>query len=181
VAPVTETGSIRVTVTTTGEAGNLDGDGFIVLVDAMAPRVIGTQGTMNFLDLSAGSHAVQLDGVAENCAIGGENPRYATVVADEVVEVAFTITCAPATGTLQVKTFHEGGTDPDGYTISLDGGASQPIGIRDSLTFIVNSGRHEVLLGGLAPSCTPHAENPRTIHVRPNGRSGVNFHVVCPT
>ncbi|HET6360581.1 MAG TPA: hypothetical protein VFH11_00825 [Gemmatimonadota bacterium] len=100
--------------------------------------------------------------------------------AQDTLEVAFTITCAPATGTLVVETFPEGGTDPDGYTVSIDGGTAHPMAIRDSVEFVVSAGTHEVLLAGLAPGCIPHAGNPRTTTVGPQGRTGVNFHVACP-
>lgn len=107
VPPVAQTGSIRVTTTTTGVEGSLD-DGFTLIVDALEPISLVRNATMNFLDLSVGSHMVRLDGVAENCVIKGDNPRSATVLSGETVQVDFTITCAAATGTLVIQTLREG-------------------------------------------------------------------------
>ncbi|HYO46820.1 MAG TPA: hypothetical protein VEY33_09055 [Gemmatimonadota bacterium] len=136
---------------------------------------------MNFLDLSAGSHTVRLDGAAENCEIGGENPRNATVLAGEAVQVAFTITCATVTGTIVVKTITTGGLDPDGYTISIDGGASQPITDTEPKTFAgLATGRHDLLLGGLDAGCTLNQPNPHSLILIGSGMSTVNFHVACP-
>ncbi|HYO46821.1 MAG TPA: hypothetical protein VEY33_09060 [Gemmatimonadota bacterium] len=181
VAPVTQTGAIQVATTTTGEAGSLDGNGFTVAVDGSTPRSIGINATMTFQDQTAGTHMVRLDGAAENCAVAGDNPRSATVPAGGTVQVAFTITCASVTGTIDVSTITVGGTDPDGYTISVDGGASQSIGTAETKTFVgLTAGTHNVLLGGLAAGCTINGANPRALIVIGNRTSSTIFNVACP-
>ncbi len=181
VEPVGQTGSIQVATTTTGEAGSLDGNGFAVVVDGAAPRPIGINATMTFESLSVGTHTVRLDGAAANCVVGGENPRNVSVSANGTAQVAFAVACAGITGAIEVATVTVGGTDPDGYTISVDGGVAEPLGTAATKTFPgLTPGTHEVLLGGLAPGCAVNGENPRSLVVIGNRTTSTTFNVACP-
>jgi Tol biopolymer transport system component len=166
---------------TTGDTATLDANGFVISIDGQGSRSIGINATVVIPAVPAGARSLLLGGAAENCSITEENPRNVMVVAADTVQVAFTITCAPVRATLVVKTFQSGGIDPDGYTISLDGGPPEPIGISDTRTYEgLAPGRHVVLLDGLAPGCEPSGPNPHTIHLGTSGSSGINFHVACP-
>ena len=110
--------TLQVTTTTTGDS--LDPDGYTVCVDpdngggwdysvGSAPKAmtvavctsIAANGAATFYYLAPGSHAVELYGVADNCAVAGDNPR--TVTVGLTGEMAFAVTCA-ATGSLRVTT-----------------------------------------------------------------------------
>jgi Tol biopolymer transport system component len=173
-------GAIRVSVTTTGDGHSLDGNGYVVVVDQSGARPIGINNSLVVEGVLSGSHTLRLDGIAPNCTLAGENPRIVSVSENQTVEVAFSILCAPAVGTILVKTFQEGGIDPDGYTISLDGGTPQAIGIQDSIRYEVAPGSHELLLAEMDPGCGPQEPNPQTANVTANGSVGVDFHVACP-
>jgi len=87
------TGSIEVTTTTVGT--ELDPDGFTVAVDGGTGQAIAADGSLTLDGLDPGSHSVALGGVADNCVVGGDNPRAVTVAGGETATAAFTVTCAP--------------------------------------------------------------------------------------
>src|SRR5206468_12684517 len=81
-----------------------------------------------------GSHSVVLSGVAGNCTVSGGTSRTVSVTAGSTASTSYSVSCAPSspgTGSLTVTTATSGASgdlDPDGYTVSVDGGAaSQPI------------------------------------------------------
>ncbi len=128
------TGAVRVTVTTTGT--ELDTNGYSVSVDGGAGRDISVNGTMTLAGLSAGSHSVLLAGLASNCGIvAASNPRTAHVVAGATAQVAFSVACIATTGSLTV-TISTTGTDldPDGYSLSVDGGVGQAVAVNGAVT-----------------------------------------------
>jgi hypothetical protein len=93
-APPT-TGSLRVSVTTSG--GSQDPDGYTVAVDGGTPQNVTISGNRTVPDLPPGSHSALLAGVAGNCSVAGENPKTATVVAGQTAMLAFQVSCV-ATG-----------------------------------------------------------------------------------
>ncbi len=97
----------------------------------------------------------QLSGIDGNCVVGGANPRTLSVIAGQTVKDTFAITCTATQGSLAVTTTTTGSTpDPDGYTLTLDGGPAQTIGVSATYTFVaVSTGDHSVELGGLASPC----------------------------
>jgi TolB protein len=95
----------------------------------------------------------------------------------EAVHLALAIACTPRS--LHITTATTGrAPDPDGYTVSVDGGPAQPIAVAGSLDVggLVD-GQHTVLLGGLAPFCDP-VENPRTLQVA-GAVTPVSFEISC--
>jgi WD40 repeat protein len=56
--------------------------------------------------------------------------------------------------------------DPDGYTLSIDGGAEQFLDPFGTVTIAdIPTGNHLVLLGGTAPNCLVEGANPRSVDV----------------
>ena len=176
------TGSVQVTTATSG--ADLDPDGYSVTLDGSDQGTVGVSGTLTVDDLAAVDHAVGLSGVAGNCRVEGDNPRTAIVTAGATATVAFTLTCTalPAnTGTLQVTTLTSGSNpDPDGYTIAVDGGATQPIGSSATLAVSgIAAGSHTVTLAGVAPNCTVGGTNPLTITVVGGQTANAAFDITC--
>src|SRR5437764_1291040 len=152
-APPRETGNLTVTASTTGS--NLDPDGYTATVDGGASQSVGTNGSVTFTGLSAGSHSVALSGLAANCSVSGANPQTVTVPSGGTATATFAVSCAPTgggTGGLTVTTSTTGSDlDPDGYTVTLDGGAtSQPIETNGSVSFTGPAGDHTAALSRLA-------------------------------
>jgi Tol biopolymer transport system component len=101
-------------------------------------------------------------------------------VAATLVSVAMlTLGCGdstgPTTGAIRLVVTTAGETadrDPDGYTLSVDGGPDQDIAIYYAVTIAdLPAGNHLVRLGGLAPNCSVDgSSNPRSVDV--GGRNG---------
>ncbi len=168
-SPAPNSGTLQITTTTGG--ANLDPDGYSVSVEgAAASQPIAVNATLSIVNVSVGPHAVQLLGLATNCTVAGANPRQATVPAGGTVTMAFEITCVPppaGTGRVQITTATTGSSiDPDGYTVTLDGGNAQAITVNDTLTFDnLAPGPHSVQLSGMAAKLHGVGRQP------PDGRS----------
>jgi Tol biopolymer transport system component len=90
------------------------------------------------------------------------------------------VTCAQPAGSIQVTTTTTGSSlDPDGYTVSIDAGASQAIGVNATLTLEdLAVGTHSLALSGIAGNCHLEGDNPRTVEVLP-GSTTVTFDLNC--
>ena len=173
------TGSIAVTAATAGD--EIDTDGYTVTVDDLAGRPIAVDGTETFTNLSAGAHTVTLTGVAANCTVAGENPRDVTVTAGSTASTTFSVTCSATAGELAVTTVTTGDDiDADGYTVSVDAGATQAIDANGTLSVTgLDAGDHSVELGDVADNCTVAGDNPRTVAVTAGGTATTQFDVAC--
>src|SRR5439155_423135 len=116
---------------------------------------------------------VALYGVAANCTVGGFNPRMVYPGSDLVAATAFTVTCV-SQGDVYVSTSTTGvDLDPDGYTVTVDGGASQPMASNGTVTFTgVAAGSHTVALSGIAGNCSVTNANPQTVTVTAGATTG---------
>jgi Tol biopolymer transport system component len=93
----------------------------------------------------------------------------------------------PTTGAIKVVVETVGASsdlDPDGYTMSIDGGPDQILTSQASLTIAdLPAGNHVVRLGGVAPNCSVGGTNPRSVNVVPSWNaaapSPVSFVVSC--
>src|SRR6266516_1915231 len=184
-APPT-TGSLSVTTATSGASGDVDPDGYSVTLDGTTSRAIGDNATTTFSELAPGSHTVVVSGVAANCTVSGGTSRTVSVTAGTTVSTSYAVSCAPTgggTGSLTVTTATSGASgdlDPDGYTVSVDGGAaSQPIPDNGSVTFTGPAGDHTVALSGVAANCSVGGANPRTVTVPSGGTTTTTFSVSC--
>jgi hypothetical protein len=86
-------GRIEVSVVTSGST--LDLDGYSVTVDGIQTRAVDANGAITLGGISQGTHVVQLSGLADNCAVSGENPRTIVVPSGETFSVAFAVVCRP--------------------------------------------------------------------------------------
>ncbi len=172
-------GTLRVTTTTTGP--DADPDGYAITIDAAAGQAVGVNTTVSVGHLPVGLHSVGLAGLAANCTLEGENPRSVTVSLDATVEVGFAVTCVPGSGSLTVTVVTAGaGLDPDGYQVTIDGGAAQAIATSGTLTFpILSVGEHVVALTGLAPNCEVAGESPRPVTLQASETTTLAFEVTC--
>src|SRR5207253_1748558 len=139
---------------------------------------------VTFSGLSTGSHTVVLSGVAGNCSVSGGTSRTVTVPAGATASTSFSVTCTappPQTGSLSVSASTTGSNlDPDGYTATVDGGASQSVATNGSVTFTgLSAGSHSVALSGVAANCTVGGSNPRTVTVPAGGTTTTTFSVTC--
>jgi Tol biopolymer transport system component len=175
------TGTIAVTASTTGD--DQDADGYSVMLDGSEKAAIGVNGSVDLNSVSSGTRSVSLSGVAENCAVGGAHPRSVTVTAGATAQVAFDVACSAAIGSIEVSVATSGdGTDPDGYSVLVDGVEVETLDVDGTVTVSsVSTGSRDVELSDLAPSCLVQGDNPQTVDV-PFGASAVaTFEVRCVT
>lgn len=93
----------------------------------------------------------------------------------------------PTEGEIVIVVSTTGSTDavdPDGYTLSIDGGPAQPLGINALVT--VGSlpwGKHLIRLEGLASNCSLSSlsgTNPRNVDLSPDkSHPAISFDVSC--
>ncbi len=175
------TGNLTVTTNTTGS--NLDPDGYTITVDGGSAQAIGINGSVSYTNLPSGSHTVAISGVATNCSVSGGTSQSVTVPSGGTATAAFSVSCTASPGNLTVTTSTSGSSlDPDGYTVTVDGGSSQAIGINGSVTFTnLASGSHSVVLSGVATNCTVSGGASRTVTVPSGGTATVAYSVSCTT
>jgi hypothetical protein len=184
--PPATTGSVRVTTSTTGASPDVDG--YSVAVDNGTSQHIDPNNNTGviFPDLAVGSHTAVLSGVAGNCTVTGGNSKTVNVSAGGTEIAAFDISCPtppPTTGDLTVNVTTTGtSADPDGYTLTVQGGPSKTIGTTGSVTFnALPAGSQTVVLSGVADNCTVSGGPSRTVDVPAGGVGSASFAIDCPT
>jgi hypothetical protein len=175
------TGSVKVDVTTTGEP--TDPDGYTARLDGSGPGLtVPTAGTITFTAVPPGSHTITLTEVAADCSVTGGESQSVSVTAGARADLRFAVICAPTTGSIQVTTVATGTSlDPDGYLVSVDGGAAQLLDNNATLTVGgLLPGAHSVALTGIATNCQLTGENPASITVTAGVQAAVSFALDCP-
>jgi hypothetical protein len=174
-------GSIQITTATTGSS--LDPDGYALSVDDGTAQPIGINAKRTAGGLEPGPHTVELSGVADNCGGVGDNPTTATVIAGKTATVIFAVTCSDPVGGIQITTTTTGPSlDADGYALSVDFKASQPIGINAVLTIAgLPPGPHTLMVSGIANNCGVVGNNPVTTMVTASVQLEVAFTLECPS
>lgn len=177
-----ETGSLRVEARTSGDPS--DNDGYLVTVDDDSTASIDVDGEVTFTDLSEGDHTVLLSEVANNCQVGGSNPRTVTVSSEDTVATTFQVSCVTSdqTGNLEVTTTTRGeNLDPDGYTVLINNGErSEPIGVADTVPFEgLAAGDQTVTLDDVANNCAVANGSRRRVNIIAGETVEETFNVTC--
>jgi Tol biopolymer transport system component len=172
-------GSLEITTATTGPEP--DADGYVITVDDGSQTVIGANATFQLHNVEPGDHSVQLAGVAENCAVAGENPRSIQVEAGKTASLDFVVTCT-GSGAIRVSVTTSGSpADPDGYVARLDGAdPGLPIESNGTVTFTgVAAGSHTVTLAEVATECAVTGGLTQSVTVTIGETSELGFAVTC--
>jgi len=82
---------------------------------------------------------------------------------------------------LTVSTSTSGSSlDPDGYTVTVDGGSARAIGINAGVSYTgLTPGNHTVAISGVATNCTVSGGTSRTVSVPSGGTAATTFSVTC--
>jgi probable HAF family extracellular repeat protein len=176
------TGAVRVDVSTIGPSPDVDG--YTVTLDGAESGSLNPNGGADVQRLVPGDHVLGLSGLAANCQVQGGNPRSVRVVAGSSVSVTFAVTCStplPNVGSLRITTSTTGpDPDSDGYELTIDGGASQTIGLNSTATLAnVAAGPHSVRLLGIADNCEVNGTNPRSVIGSEGVTTEVSFALTC--
>ncbi|MFO7586778.1 MAG: hypothetical protein R6X22_01770, partial [Gemmatimonadota bacterium] len=174
-----EEGGLQASAATTG--ADLDPDGYVLELDGVPEAAVAANGSILVPGLAAGQYEVELTEVAENCAVGGSNPRQVTVAAGGTAETNFVVTCAELVGEIRVTTTTTGeDPDPDGFAVRVDGGTALPIGPDATLSIAgVKAGARAVALEGVAGNCGVVGPNPVSVDVPADGFVEAAFAVAC--
>ena len=187
---LTDGSTLAVDVTTTfalpdvSSTGSIDPDGYTVWVDGSTSQPVGTNGVVMFSGLAAGDHGVALYGIAPNCAVstpdkGANNPRGVSIVAGLGGSSDFSLACG-SWGELFVSTNTTGVDLGGGYTVSVDGGASQPIAANGNVTYTqLYAASHTVVLSGVAGNCALTGSNSQQVNVSPGQTAAMSFAASC--
>ena len=119
-------------------------------------------GFANITSMSDGAGLIAEGDYAVPAAAGQVDPRWTWSFSSSspgtwlATVIALNPGTTPALGNLTVSTSTSGANlDPDGYTVAVDGGPGQAIGINGSLSFTNQAaGSHSVTLSGVAVNCT---------------------------
>jgi hypothetical protein len=174
-----DTGTLQIATATSGPEP--DADGYTLQIDAQPPEEIGLSATVERTGLAPGNYTLELGELAANCSVTGGNPRTVTVSRGETTTVTFAVVCGATTGAIAVKSTTLGNaSDPDGYTITLDGserGAAEGDGTvtLDPLP----PGTYTVGLSDLAAICHMESENPQSLEVQLGETVTAEFRVAC--
>jgi hypothetical protein len=144
-------GAVRFAASTSG--GDLDFDGYEVMVDNGRTLPLRIDGEVIFGGLDPGMHDAQLQGIAANCDASSPGVTRFEVKPYETTQVHFQITCFP-TG-VQVVTTVEGLDAGMFYTIYLDE-ALRPEQVdvgSDKLITGLPPGPHVIRLGNVPGNC----------------------------
>ena len=92
-SPTPRLGTIVVSVRTTGSP--VDPTGYCVELDRSRKRTLWEANySRPFIRVDVGRHELLLTGIADNCAVVGSNPQYATVTAGDTTYVNFEVFCS---------------------------------------------------------------------------------------
>ncbi|HXG70845.1 MAG TPA: hypothetical protein VNJ04_09575, partial [Gemmatimonadaceae bacterium] len=107
--------------------------------------------------------------------------RYATLLLALPLAACSDSPSGPSSGALRVAVVSTGvEIDPNGYTISVDGGTNQTIASNGAVVFGgLAVGEHTVGLGELAGNCTVSGANPQNVRVTGVDTVTAFFQVAC--
>ena len=172
---------LQISTLTTGTSP--DPDGYSVTLGDEPAMPIEVNDTVGVTDLSAGSYAVTLGGVAGNCVVQGNNPRKIDVLLGATASLEFRIVCSTAgeTGALLVTVTTSGqDLDPDGYLLTVDRVSPLAISINSQTPIQgIPVGLRQVRLTGLAANCGPPPPNPQTATIESGHTAALTFDVTC--
>jgi Tol biopolymer transport system component len=185
VSCVAKTGSIHISVATSGP--DPDPDGYLVIltgVPGVGGGSIPANGTRDFYEVREGPVGVELTGMAGNCVVDGANPRTVNVAFGATVAVAFTIQCVAA-GSIRVTTATTGaGLDPNGYELDIrlqgaSSGTSTALLTNGTVTVSGLLGNYLLTLLDVMPNCDVVMPNPRLVAVAVGSPTIVTLDVTC--
>jgi len=173
------TGTIKVTTVTTGPSP--DPDGYVLSLDGDSPgHHLNLNDSVFFSGLPPGVHTLDISGLEPNCTLSGTPSRQPVVTAGDTAGEIFSIDC-PSTSNLEITALTQGLTlDPNGYQISLDGGANRDV-VGTGLTIFgqIPVGSYSMVVSGIAPNCSMAEANPRPVTIDVIAGPPVTITVTC--
>ncbi|HEX2637060.1 MAG TPA: hypothetical protein VHL81_08000 [Gemmatimonadales bacterium] len=172
------TGSISVQAVTLGDV--LDPDGYQITIDGIQRATLPATGTATVTGVPVGQRSVRLVGVAEQCTVGGDNPRTVDVADGDTATVDFAITCGTPIGSLRVHVLSTGeDLDQDGYSI-LASDQSQSVSANGDVLFTgLFALETDVRILDIVPNCALTSPSPVLVTVPDGGVADARFTLEC--
>ena len=168
-------GRLRVATTTVG--GDLDEDGYSLLVGPERRVAVRANGTVLLDSVTAGSHALKLEGVADNCTVSSPPPHSITVRGAAIADFAFVVTCEP-TG-IRVTTRTTGADQPEfGYLVKTRDATGAVPTTGSTVVSRLIPGSHTIALIP-AENCSVAGAGVATVNVSNRAVVPVLFEVAC--
>ena len=169
-------GFVRVGITTSG--GDLDSDGYSVLLDNAQFKLVKDTAVESFY-VPAGEHTVSITALADNCAVKGPTSHTVTVDQGQIVSVQFDIVCI-ATG-IAVTARTTGPDSPDSLRIVVDGAKAVVVAANGAQTIgRLTPGNHQLTVTP-PPNCIVAGGNAYAVVVTMSKVTDVALDVSCTT
>lgn len=121
------TGTIRVTVSTTG--ATLDPDGYTLTLDGQQSQSVGLDGSATFTNVLAGPHTLELKDATLNCVVDGGSSRALNVTVSQTTQATFNVVCTFALrDQIAFITMRDGNNEI--YAMNIDG--SNPVNLTNT-------------------------------------------------
>jgi hypothetical protein len=167
-------GFVRVAVTTTG--GDLDADGYSVLVDNSEFKLVKDTAIASFY-VRSGQHTVSITALADNCAVTGPASQTVSVDIGQIASVTFDVVCLPTGIAVTART--AGPDSPDNLRIAVDGAQSVLVAANGAkLIGRLTPGSHQLVVTPPA-NCTVAGGNAYTVAVATMKVTDVALDVSC--
>jgi hypothetical protein len=167
-------------VKTVSTGVEFDYSGFEIWVNGVFASIVGPNDSVEFVNRAVDTYSVELNEVAANCAVEGDNPRPVQLIPDSKTGTTFDVTCVGTAGVLQVVTATSGENPDDGYTLAVDGLEAGSIGANDTArTADLETGEHTVRLGDIALNCRLIGDPDRNVLVPSQDMIETRYEVLC--
>jgi hypothetical protein len=167
---------LEVAFHTTG--GDLDMDGFEIVVDSGRAGYALGNATIDIRELSAGEHAVTLKGVAENCAVQGSFPHSVTISPGKTASISVDIVCVATA--ISVRTQVTGSDIQRTYQLTLNGVTAANVDADSTVVFgRLQPGSYTVALAVAGENCSVTGADHVTVEVSPLTTTLVVFDISC--
>jgi sugar lactone lactonase YvrE len=167
-------GFVRVAVTTSG--GDLDIDGYSVLLDNSQFKLVKDTAVESFY-VPSGEHIVSITALADNCAVTGPTSHTVSVTQGQVASVTFDVVCL-ATG-IAVSARTTGSDSPDILRIMVDDAPAFLVAANGARTIgRLKPGSHRLTVTPPA-NCTVAGGNTDTLVVATSKVTDVVIDVSC--
>lgn len=179
-APGPATGTLQIATITTGPSQ--DPNGYLLSIDGGPGQPIATNASVTLANVTAVLHTVELQGLAPNCGVTGDNPLGAAVGAGETARVEFRVTCAATTGSLRITVTGLPAGAAAAVTVSGPGGFSQRVTATRTLSGLIPASygvsARDVTAGGIVYAASVSSS---TIAVAVGASPGVTVSYTPPT
>ena len=172
--PSTE-GTLVISTSTAGD--HPDPDGYLLAVDDLDTLVLTPSGTAE-LEVPAGSHTLQLLGVAQHCSVVPGPSLEVDVTPGSRTPVEFAFHC-PGTGISVTTTTTGLDFDADGYRIAVNAVDRATVLANGVALIFLDPGELTIGVNGLAPNCAVEGPASRSVTVMDEVIVPVDFAVLC--